>query len=64
MNNKENQDSLTNFVRTKKNQAVKLGFLYSLLIEKLKKPDPRRKFRSAAPEMKKGVEGRGKGVKK
>jgi hypothetical protein len=34
------------------------------LIEKLKKPDPRRKFRSAAPEMEKGVEGRGKGVKK
>jgi hypothetical protein len=35
LNNKENQDALTNFVRTKKNQAVKLGFLYSLLIEML-----------------------------
>jgi len=32
--------------------------------EKLKKPDPRRKIRSAAPEMEKSVEGREKGVKK
>jgi hypothetical protein len=32
--------------------------------EKLKKPDPRRKIRSAAPEMEKRGEGRGKGVKK